>query len=52
MVRRYIQWKVDRVGGQDWVSLDRWSMTSGKCDRAETQSGRKDWEGFAVRQVF
>ena len=21
-MRRYIQWKVDRVGGQDWVSLD------------------------------
>ena len=21
-MRRYIQWKVDRVGGQDWVSLN------------------------------
>ena len=21
-MRRYIQWKVDRVGGQDWVSFD------------------------------
>ena len=25
-MRRYIQWKVDRVGGQDWVSLDSYTF--------------------------
>ena len=42
-MRRYIQWKVDRVGGQDWVSLDREQQT----ENAD-QSKFLDWEDFAT----
>ena len=28
-MRKYIQWRMDRVGGQDWVSLDTYHNSSG-----------------------